>query len=224
VAITALSEVFSLNNKLFRSLQPRFVAVLPWLLAGIAIVGVIVLMTPRPAVVEIGNEAWLERDPTGSDAIDAPVTEPASDATQSQSATSGSVSGDETTSSPAPVSDLATPSNVQDTGKSVDAPAATVSIKEPPSGAADRQARETIKERSPWVINLISSSSKSDAEHFMAKARSRGVAAGIYRVAVKGKDYWRVQVSGFATAADAKAEASLIRKKLGIDDVWVLKR
>ena len=63
-----------------------------------------------------------------------------------------------------------------------------------------------------------------DAERYIEKAESRGVAAGLYQVTVKGKDYWRVHVPGFATAAEAKAKASLIKENLGIKDVWIAKR
>jgi hypothetical protein len=41
-------------------------------------------------------------------------------------------------------------------------------------------------------------------------------------IAIKGKDDWRVQVPGFATADEAKAAAWLIREKLGLDDVWIV--
>jgi hypothetical protein len=62
---------------------------------------------------------------------------------------------------------------------------------------------------------------KADAENFMENAESRGVTAGLYQVTVNGKFYWRVRVSGFATAAEAKTKTSLIKEKLGLKDVWV---
>ena len=65
---------------------------------------------------------------------------------------------------------------------------------------------------------------KDDAERFRAKARSRNVAAGLSQVNVKGKDYWRVPVVGFATAAEARDAAGPIKAKLGLDDVWVVKQ
>lgn len=58
----------------------------------------------------------------------------------------------------------------------------------------------------------------------MAKAESRGVAAGMSQVTVKGKDYWRVHVAGFATAAEANGSAALIKQKLGLKNVWLVKR
>ena len=58
----------------------------------------------------------------------------------------------------------------------------------------------------------------------MEDLASKGVTVGLYQVTVRGKDYWRVHVPGFATAAEANAKASLIKEKLGLKDAWVAKR
>jgi hypothetical protein len=83
---------------------------------------------------------------------------------------------------------------------------------------------EAVRKNGPWVINLASLSHKEDAERFLAKARSKGVAAQIYKVTVKGTDYWRVQAAGFSTAAEAKANTASIKEKLKLRDVWVVMR
>ena len=80
------------------------------------------------------------------------------------------------------------------------------------------------RDRGPWVINLASSRSKGDAGRFKTRAVTRGNAAGLYRVSVMGNEYWRVQVSGYATAAGAKAETDVIKEKLGLDDVRIVKQ
>jgi hypothetical protein len=41
---------------------------------------------------------------------------------------------------------------------------------------------------------------------------------------IKGKQYWRLQVTGFSSLAAAKSAATGIEKKLGIEDAWFLKR
>lgn len=94
---------------------------------------------------------------------------------------------------------------------------------EPPAAARVRPQLATGGD-GPWVINLVSLPHKSDAEAFVAKAESRGVAAGMSQVTVKGKDYWRVHVAGFATAAEANGSAALIKQKLGLKNVWLVKR
>jgi hypothetical protein len=90
--------------------------------------------------------------------------------------------------------------------------------------ASEIQPRETIRDTGPWAINLVSLQHKADAERFLVKANSRGIAAEIDQVTVKGKIYWRVHVSGFSTAAEAGAKASQIKEKLGLKDVWIAKR
>ena len=52
-------KFLSTTGKLSSRLKPAFIAMFPWLITGIAMVGVIVIMTPRSEVVEIGDEAWL---------------------------------------------------------------------------------------------------------------------------------------------------------------------
>ena len=54
--------------------------------------------------------------------------------------------------------------------------------------------------------------------------QSKGVAAEINQVTVKGKQYWRVQVPGFSSSDDAKTKAEEIREKLGLKNVWIVKR
>jgi len=97
-------------------------------------------------------------------------------------------------------------------------------VREKAAPASDKQDSVTISARSPWVVNLVSLSNKADADQFAEKARSKDVQVERYAVTVKGKQYWRVHVSGFSTAAEAKSQATIIKEKLGLKDVWITKR
>lgn len=77
---------------------------------------------------------------------------------------------------------------------------------------------------SPWVVNLASLTNKVDADQFAAKARSKDIQVELYAVIIKGKEYWRVQASGFSTATEARSQVNIISKKLGLKDAWVTKR
>ena len=44
------------------------------------------------------------------------------------------------------------------------------------------------------------------------------------RVTVKGREVWRLQISGFATQQEARAYGATVSEKLGLKDVWVFKR
>mgnify|MGYP001551770913 FL=1 len=120
----------------------------------------------------------------------------------------------------------ASTSESKDSGKSGDTASRTLSAsKEHASTAPGIATQNSIREEAGgWIINLASVPQKESAERFAEKAKSRGVDARLYQVTVRGKDYWRVHMSGFATAKEAKAQASLVEKKLGIKDVWVTRR
>jgi cell division septation protein DedD len=273
-----LFNLRSVTGKLSSRIKRAFIAVSPWLITGIVMVAAIVIITPRSAVIEISDEAWLNSstagisgqpqlpvdppaqdsrsegfgenpaqgvgsaqpqvdsisapnidppgDSTGSGAISFTATEPAFDAAQMPGTPSDNLSPAESHPYPVAGSEHATVTNMRDiaaSSKSADsAGAATAAMKESAYPAAGTEPQETIRNSDPWVINLSSSHSRDDAERFRAWAGARGIAAVLYRVTVKGNDYWRVQVSGFASAAEAKAEAGLIKEKLGNDDIWVV--
>jgi hypothetical protein len=76
----------------------------------------------------------------------------------------------------------------------------------------------------PWVINLVSTSSKIDAERLSKKALSKNIQTELQQTTVKGTKYWRVQITGFPTADAAKTYAVTARKQLGLNDTWIMKR
>ena len=76
----------------------------------------------------------------------------------------------------------------------------------------------------PWVINLASSSSGSGARAFVSRAASRDVPVEANQVTVKGKQMWRLQITGFATEQEARAYAGTAKTKLNLQDVWIFKR
>jgi SPOR domain len=81
-----------------------------------------------------------------------------------------------------------------------------------------------VTQNGPWALNLISSPDKAYAVSFSDTARSKGVITELQEVSVKGTPYWRVQVTGFSTQAEANASADFIQDQLGLTDIWVLKR
>ena len=160
-----------------------------------------------------------------TDSIAALGNELTSNVSQQQGTLPDNVTQLETLPSPAGGKGNVSVSDGKDTDKLVDATSTPlVAIKEITPAAPVVQTQETIIGDGPWVINLVSLPHKADAEHFVADAESKGVVAGLYQVTVRGKNYWRVHVPGFTTAAEAKAKASLIKEKLGLKDAWVAKR
>ena len=74
-----------------------------------------------------------------------------------------------------------------------------------------------------WVINLLSDPNQALAARFADDARSRGIPVEENQTQVKGRTYWRVQITGFETAAEARSEAQEVKEKLQLKDVWVFR-
>ncbi|MEN8133488.1 MAG: SPOR domain-containing protein [Pseudomonadota bacterium] len=87
-----------------------------------------------------------------------------------------------------------------------------------------KQPAVSVDKDGPWVINLASSPSKADADRLAEKARSRDIQTEQQQVTVKGKQYWRVQIIGFSTAEEARAYGDTAKEKLGLKDIWIMKR
>jgi len=96
--------------------------------------------------------------------------------------------------------------------------------REPRDSVVNKQATNSVPQNRPWNINLISSPDKAYAIRFSNKARSRGIGTQLQEVKVKGTTYWRVQVTGFSTQTEAKAYAGTVKDKLGLKDIWIMKR
>jgi hypothetical protein len=93
-----------------------------------------------------------------------------------------------------------------------------------PAPATDPQSAPVSRKAGPWVINLLSDPSETLAARFADQARERGVTVEQTRTEVKGRVYWRVQITGFATAGEAQARAEQVKEKLKLKDVWVFKQ
>ena len=92
-----------------------------------------------------------------------------------------------------------------------------------PAGTAESTPND-ITAGGPWAINLMSSRDKGYIENVARQAESRGISTIIVGTRVKGKEYWRLQVPGFASLGQAKTRAVDIKTALGIKEVWFLKR
>ncbi|HYQ70997.1 MAG TPA: SPOR domain-containing protein, partial [Gammaproteobacteria bacterium] len=99
------------------------------------------------------------------------------------------------------------PEENPDTGNKVDKPALMAG-----SGAG------------PWVINLLSSRKKQDTDRLAGIAAGNGIPVVQNRAIVQGKEYWRLQITGFRNATEAKNYALPVKQKLGIKDVWIFRQ
>jgi len=79
-------------------------------------------------------------------------------------------------------------------------------------------------EKGPWVINLVSTSSKAEADRLSKMALSKEIQTEQQQITVKGTQFWRVQITGFSTRDNARAYADTAKQTLGLNEVWILKR
>jgi len=90
--------------------------------------------------------------------------------------------------------------------------------------ATDANPAKTSLKEGRWVINLLSDPNKALAERFADRARERGVPVEQTRSEVKGRVFWRVQITGFGTMSEARTHAEEVKAKLHLKDVWIFKQ
>jgi cell division septation protein DedD len=112
-----------------------------------------------------------------------------------------------------------------DTNKSSTATSSDINTKSmQPTVDGKMHPRETNRDTGTWAINLVSFQREVDAERFVIKASSKGVATEINQATMDEKKYWRVQIPGFTSYDEASSNASKVQHKLGLNDVWILQR
>jgi hypothetical protein len=75
----------------------------------------------------------------------------------------------------------------------------------------------------PWVINLISSTDRAYVERFSRERDATRFNAVVNEARVRGRRYWRLQITGFESAAAARRQAAIVKQELGIKDVWIFR-
>jgi SPOR domain len=97
------------------------------------------------------------------------------------------------------------------------------SVRDSHESATNQHPAASRDNYGPWVINLISTTSKAEADRFAEKARSRELQTVQQQITLKGTQHWRVQITGFSTAEDARVYAESAKERLGLKDVWIMK-
>lgn len=120
-----------------------------------------------------------------------------------------------------------TPENSSDGGDAgVVKPVAAI---QPPERHPDESVFTTLadagnNQAGTWAVNLMSFSTRKQAENFMVKAGMKDFGTSLQQVTIKGKEYWRVQVAGLATREEAKSLGNVIKQRLALKEVWVTRR
>jgi hypothetical protein len=88
----------------------------------------------------------------------------------------------------------------------------------------DKSGEMAKPDTGPWIINLLSSRKKQDTDRLAGIATENGIPVVQSRAIVQGKEYWRLQITGFRNAKEAKNYAIPVKKKLGIKEVWIFRQ
>jgi len=74
-----------------------------------------------------------------------------------------------------------------------------------------------------WAVNLMSVTNNASVRPIMASLTAAGYAAQIESTVIKGRNWYRLKVSGFKTRQDASAFAKTIEGTHGIVSPWIIK-
>ncbi|MGH8558361.1 MAG: SPOR domain-containing protein [Methylococcales bacterium] len=72
-----------------------------------------------------------------------------------------------------------------------------------------------------WSVNLMSLTDPALAKKQLESLLKKGISAEIKRTNISGKNWYRVQVSGFKTKRQAQEYGESVAKKLGLSGAWV---
>ena len=72
-----------------------------------------------------------------------------------------------------------------------------------------------------WTIVLASVNTRGAAERALGELKGKGIAADISPIMVKGKPWYRIYVSGFASKQEAQAKKAYLLRHHGIRDAWL---
>jgi cell division septation protein DedD len=98
---------------------------------------------------------------------------------------------------------------------SAPSPAAT------PKTKSYRKITKSSKRRGgPWVVNLASFNRKQDAQNMRRKLQRHGIFPHIKQVRVKGVNWYRLYVDGFANATAAQRYAATLKRRPELKQAW----
>jgi len=74
-----------------------------------------------------------------------------------------------------------------------------------------------------WVIVIASVATRAAAEKALKGLKANGINAEVKPTTVKGRPWYRIRISGFASRQEANAKKASLQKQHGIKDTWIHK-
>lgn len=75
-----------------------------------------------------------------------------------------------------------------------------------------------------WILNIASFPEAASAEAEVKKLQAAGYGVNVSPAQVKGRTWYRVQLAGLESVAQARGIAEQISEKLGYKDTWVIRK
>ena len=73
----------------------------------------------------------------------------------------------------------------------------------------------------PWALNLMLVADRNNAAEHLSKLKAAGYGAELLHVTVKGKEWYRIRIPGFASVREARLTAAEIATGNTYQDSWV---
>jgi len=86
------------------------------------------------------------------------------------------------------------------------------------------EIQQGVNNGGEWSINLASYLRDSTAEKMRQQFLDKGVATDMVTATVKGRTYYRLRVTGIENRDMALMQSTIIKEKLGLDEVWITKK
>jgi len=99
-----------------------------------------------------------------------------------------------------------------------------ISVLEQKSKRVLRKSKPRSIKQTAWVVNLVSFKQRWYTEQKVAEFKKKGIPAEIIPITVKGTQWFRVRVVGFASKTAAKSYALKMKKSLNLNSVWVSRK
>lgn len=96
-------------------------------------------------------------------------------------------------------------------------------IDEAPAAPAQATLETAPRAQSGWTLNVTSVTTLATAQQDVARLIAAGYKPSIQTAQLNGKQWYRVQVGGFASALEAKSAGTQIEQKLGYTGTWTIK-
>jgi len=91
------------------------------------------------------------------------------------------------------------------------------------TGSGSKNSPSPTARHSNWIINLESFHAQKDASAYIARLAQHGIHADMIAVHIRGRPWYRVRITGYASKQDAEKQRRILGKTLNMNSAWISK-